>query len=477
MKILCEYYNHGVLQRDESDLCCASIAFTCARPGALLSIDLHEGDLFTPAGKGVTADENGCGFLVPDHLKTGGPYELRIREEGSDSAAVLQDVYVGDVYLLAGQSNMAGSGKLSQADPPSERVRCFGFEDCWKVAHSPLHVFRSAVCPIYRKFMGVPADPDTRQDNSAFLGVGPGHAFALDLLRRTDVPQGVIAGAVGGSCLQEWFPPQKDPLAEDANYYTALLRRFRLSGGKARGLFWFQGEADTRSERFSSYSEKTSLLFEAFQRDFASGGGLFPIVFAQLGVMVHDSRPIGWPSVREQQRRLQDWEKRIAFVPTLDLDVLDGIHLSAEAAQETGRRAAAVMEGLILDRREVLYPDPVEIVSSWDPEIKAPTVIVTFRNLQGNLRSSGKKALGFLLHDRETLLPLPVLSFTELAGNKAIIHLSRSEYGIEPAEKYLLSYGGSCNVPVNITDSAFRPLPGFGPLPIRDGKKNPSVEK
>ena len=44
-------------------------------------------------------------------------------------------------------------------------------------------------------------------------------------------------------------------------------------------------------------------------------------------------------------------------------------------------------------------------------------------------------------------------------------------------EKYLLSYGGSCNVPVNITDSAFRPLPGFGPLPIRDGKNNPSVEK
>ena len=85
--------------------------------------------------------------------------------------------------------------------------------------------------------------------------------------------------------------------------------------------------------------------------------------------------------------------------------------------------------------------------------------------------------MGFLLHDRETLLPLPVLSFTELAGNKAIVHLSRSEYGIEPAEKYLLSYGGSCNVPVNITDSAFRPLPGFGPLPIRDGKNNPSVEK
>lgn len=477
MKILCEYYNSGVLQRDESDRCCASVAFTSARPGALLSIDFRSGELFIPAGESVTADETGCGSLVPRRLKTGGPYELRIREEGSDHSVTLKDLYVGDVYLLAGQSNMAGSGKLSQADPPSERVRCFGFDDSWKVACPPLHVFHSAVCPIYRKFMGVPADPDTRQDNSAFLGVGPGHAFALDLLRRTDVPQGVIAGAVGGSCLQEWFPPQKDPLAEDANYYTALLRRFRLAGGRARGLFWFQGEADTRSERFASYWEKTSLLFEAFQRDFAPDGRLFPIVFAQLGTFVHDSRPITWPSVREQQRRLQDWEKRIAFVPTLDLDVLDGIHLSAEAAKETGRRAAAVMEGLILDRREVLYPEVAEIVSSWDPEIKAPTVIVTFRNLQGDLRASGKKALGFLLHDRDTLLPLPVVSYTELAGNKAIVHLSRSEYGIEPAEKYLLSYGGGCNVPVNITDSAFRPLPGFGPLPIRDGKNNPSVEK
>ena len=62
-------------------------------------------------------------------LPVGGPYEI----EGA------RDILVGDLWVLAGQSNMEGVGDLIDVETPSPYVRSFQSREEWGMAEEPLH--------------------------------------------------------------------------------------------------------------------------------------------------------------------------------------------------------------------------------------------------------------------------------------------------------------------------------------------------
>lgn len=56
-------------------------------------------------------------------LPAGGPYRLEFRAAGGKDPAAVANVLVGDLWVLAGQSNMEGVGKLAAAERDGELAR------------------------------------------------------------------------------------------------------------------------------------------------------------------------------------------------------------------------------------------------------------------------------------------------------------------------------------------------------------------
>src|SRR5580765_6151950 len=78
------------------------------------------------------------------NLATGGPYRVEFRIGGKEVAFALNNILVGDLWVLAGQSNMEGVGDLQDVEPPNELVHNFDMADRWMVAEEPLHTLVSA---------------------------------------------------------------------------------------------------------------------------------------------------------------------------------------------------------------------------------------------------------------------------------------------------------------------------------------------
>lgn len=91
------------------------------------------------------------------------------------------------LYLLVGQSNMAGRGKVEIEDTiPHPRIKMLNKENQWVLAVEPLHF-----------------------DKPQIVGVGPGFAFAKVMVDcDTNIIIGLIPCAVGGSSIDFWKPNQ-----------------------------------------------------------------------------------------------------------------------------------------------------------------------------------------------------------------------------------------------------------------------------
>jgi sialate O-acetylesterase len=138
-------------------------------------------------------------------LITGGPYDIQVRivTRGGKvvESVVISDVLVGDVWILAGQSNMEGIGSLTPAIRTDKFVRAFYMDDRWGPAKDPIHNIENAVDRIHAD-LGV---NDRKKDKRR----GPGVSFGHQMRRLTGIPQGLIACAHGGSRMDQWAPSKK----------------------------------------------------------------------------------------------------------------------------------------------------------------------------------------------------------------------------------------------------------------------------
>src|SRR5438445_12927696 len=105
------------------------------------------------------------------------------------------------LYLLVGQSNMAGRGEVEEQDKtPHPRVFSFDEKEQWVPAVEPLHF-----------------------DKPKIADVGPGLAFGKAMAEaEPDVVIGLIPCAVGGSPLASWQPKAVDEATKTTPYDTAI---------------------------------------------------------------------------------------------------------------------------------------------------------------------------------------------------------------------------------------------------------------
>ena len=451
-------FEHMVLQRNQAGVSdaefngvCQAAGVVCARvtSGAKVLKGLNWAKVGKAAAGRFAARLKG--------IPTGGPYriDLQIQDRTGQvlEAVKVADVLVGDVWILAGQSNMEGVGFLHEAQQPSRGVRCFYMTDKWQVAKDPLHTLWCAVDEVHTG----PAGPVAGDPNRKW-GVGPGVAFGVHMEKFSGIPQGLIACAHGGTSMAQWSPGLKDQGGK--SLYGAMLRRFNKNGQKVAGMVWYQGCSDTSPEAAQVYTQKMQEFVRAARRDLRNPN--LPVVAVQISRVVGwGSDATLWNSIQDQQRRLSNSIRNLLVVPAIDLDLVDPIHIAGNDQNRLGRRLAEAM--WVMHGKAKKLPGPIvlkKISIQTNPVSGLADVVVEFANVVGQLQA-GSRPMGFEIVGLDGFTPR--IFRTDLEGNHVILRTMVSPYDVAA---YQLYYGLGFAPYCNITDQADRSLPVLGPLAV-----------
>ena len=278
------FSDNMVLQRDA-----AVRIWGTADPGEELTISLGESNC--PA----TADEAGRWSAELAPPETGGPYKLSV--EGTESSVVFSEVYVGEVWVCVGESNMQRSLNQSLEFPDdaarevwmqeidNANIRLFTVPE--NVIDEPTADFTEAVS--WQKCRG--------KDVGDFSAVA--YFFALALQKNEtlkEVPIGLINVTLGGSTAEAWASrdalsavdslqpmmefwndnPDKRSAARPSSSYNGMLAPLVRFG--IRGVIWYQGE--TNVGRGQQYREILTALISDWRAKFQLGD--FPFYLVQL---------------------------------------------------------------------------------------------------------------------------------------------------------------------------------------------------
>ncbi len=224
------------------------------------------------------------------------------------------------LFLLVGQSTMAGRGKPIAADrTPQARVLMLDKAGAWVHAIDPMHF-----------------------DKPAVIGVGPGRAFGLAIAEaEPGATIGLIPCAVGGSPIDVWTPGSYYDPTKSHPWDDAMRRaKIALRDGTLKGILWHQGESDSSAALAPAYAAKLNDLVAHLRTALAAPE--VPFIAGQLGKFAD----VPWDAFRTQvdraHRELAQHVRRTAFVSAEGLvHNGDKVHFDADSARELGRRYAA----------------------------------------------------------------------------------------------------------------------------------------
>jgi len=391
-------------------------------------------------------------------IPAGGPYSLTLKC-GQESVRV-DSFFVGDVWILAGQSNMEGVGLLTGKAEPHPLVRAFSMRRTWRLATDPLHVLGESPDLCHHNSKQYTSREGENYRREAIKGTGPGVFFGREMFERTGVPQGLICTAHGGTSMQQWSPARKKLGGE--SLYASMLESVRATGQPVAGLLWYQGESDANAPDVPLYTARMKELVRATRRDLRQPE--LPWVVVQIARVLGQSKSFSpWNEIQEQQRLLPKKIKALETVAAIDLPLDDAIHIGADGYVTLAHRLARVADRLVHgNRRELPPPQPRSVRTSLF--VKDPSVEVTFDHVVGGLRSEGQPhGFIFVAPGGE---PLDLIFRTVLKG--ATAHLLLAQRLVEGTR---LTYGCGQAPVCNITDGRGFSVPVFGPLEIRGLKK------
>jgi len=224
------------------------------------------------------------------------------------------------VFLLLGQSNMAGYPKAQDADKvKNERIRVLGFDACAATGRQ-LDKWDVAVAPLHECWNGA---------------LGPGDYFAKTIIDKIPAGDtiGLVPCAISGEKIETF-------LKVGGSKYTWIVQRAKLAqqaGGVIEGMLFHQGESNTGD---STWPGKVNTLVTDLRAEL--GIGNVPFLAGELaydgGSATHNTQVNRLPTVVTN-----------AFVVSasgLALDPADTqwhLHFGHDAQVTFGKRYAAKM--------------------------------------------------------------------------------------------------------------------------------------
>lgn len=322
--------------------------------------------------RATTSNALGRWVVRFEDLPVGGPYELRLRENGETSpSVVLTNVLVGDVWLASGQSNMVIRTPRDGDPELYSQVRSITFSH-W----------------------------GQRPAGAAFY-------FGVRLFQELGIPIGIVNRAQSDTALAHWLPSEvaddPDPEAvalfpgcggEPVNrclYYNVHIRPLERpvetgeprEGMAMRGVVWWQGEKGYDKYGTDAYERLFPAMMRAWRSNLGQPG--LPFVYHQLpsgtGLRWVDSRLRSLPS----RYNVAHWQprQRITFFRFLampksslmsSIDMEPGIHPRKffDYGARLGDAALGTTYVLAGDVAPYAYSGPIYESASLEPVALGP---------------------------------------------------------------------------------------------------------
>jgi hypothetical protein len=221
------------------------------------------------------------------------------------------------LFVLAGQSNMAGRGAVDAASKvPHSNVWMLDLSVKWVPAVDPMHF-----------------------DKPSVIGVGPGLSFAIAYANaHPGVTVGLIPCAVGGSPIAAWRPAgyhasTKTHPWDDATKRIAPV----LSSGVMKGVLWHQGESDAKPDLAAAYTKELNEVVRRFRKLCADP--TLPFIAGQMGQFSEQAWNDAKKQVDAAHRSLPDRVAHTGFASSNGLTHKgDEIHFDTRSTRILGRR-------------------------------------------------------------------------------------------------------------------------------------------
>ncbi len=395
-------------------------------------------------------------------VTAGGPYRIETRVLYANGSIGCGDrihhLGVGDLWVIAGQSNATGCGRGPAEDGPEPGVHAFRPAEVWGWADHPL------------------CDPTGSRHPASFdrgwNDHSPWLAFGRHLRRALNIPIGLIPAPLGGSPLSRWDPGAENPdllgnmydLIRAASSWRDHSRFDPADGGPVflprpagpvgavAGVVWYQGCSDTGEVEAQTYAERFTRFLNGVRS--ALEAPHLPFVTCQLNCVAEDANRsgAGWSLIREAQRRLAATEPGVAVVPTLGLPLSDLIHNSPAANLVIGERCARAALGMVYGQ-DLPWRAPDLARARFDGR-DGTKLLLEIANVSGELWALHPNIEQFTVSDERGGVPVKK---ARLTGRREIELTLAREAG---RETYLHNCGG-CNPRVSIFDRENRPILAF----------------
>lgn len=219
------------------------------------------------------------------------------------------------VFILAGQSNMAGRGLVEPQDTvPNNRVYTLNKQGNIIFAKEPLHFYEPTMA-----------------------GLDSGLSFGKALIKH--IPDSIsvllIPTAVGGSSISQWL---NDSIHREVKLFSNFKQKAELGMrfGTVKGILWHQGESDAKTKEAPLYQIKLSELFYQFRK--IIGNQETTVVIGQLGS--YSTNPL-WSKINDHIKYYVSTDPYSGMINTQDLkDKGDKVHFNSEAQRLMGERFA-----------------------------------------------------------------------------------------------------------------------------------------
>lgn len=227
-----------------------------------------------------------------------------------------------DIYLLIGQSNMAGRAPIEEQDKDTlQNVYLFTDQKTnkWEKAANPLN-----------KYSSIRKKPELQKLN-------PGYSFAKKMASSSKNPIGLVVNAKGGTKIELWAPGSEF-------YNEAVIRtKEAMKDGKLKGILWHQGEAN--SSKYQQYMPQITTLIEALREEFNQPD--LPFVAGQLS---EDKE--ARINFNQMIINLPQQIDHVAVVSSKNTSTIDSTHFDNKSQKKMGKRYAHQMTKLLSEQQK-----------------------------------------------------------------------------------------------------------------------------
>lgn len=231
------------------------------------------------------------------------------------------------VFLLAGQSNMAGRGVVEAQDTVIDpRIFSINAQGEVILAKEPLHFY----------------EPN-------LVGLDCGLSFGKALL--PNIPKKIsiliLPTAVGGSSIGQWLG---DSIHRKVKLWSNFLEKVAIGKkyGQIKGILWHQGESDANDKNSPLYPENLARLLQNFRT--AVGNPQLSVLMGELGA--YSQNPEQWKKINQLIWAHAAKDLFTAVISTQDLQHKgDKVHFDSAGQRAMGERFAEAYLGKFVARK------------------------------------------------------------------------------------------------------------------------------